>query len=145
MRLVVQRVSSASVCVGEDKIVGTIADGLLVLVGIKKGDTEAEARILAAKLARLRVMADKDKKMNLPAKEFLVVSQFTLYADTSRGNRPSFVNAEDPQIAETIYEYFVASLRNGLGDNCRVEMGSFGDYMEISANLDGPVTIVFGS
>jgi D-tyrosyl-tRNA(Tyr) deacylase len=140
MRLVVQRVSSASVKVVEtDKIVGSIKSGLFVLVGIKKGDCLEDARVLAEKLVKLRIMADESTKINLIAHEFLVVSQFTLYADTKGGNRPSFVGAAPSDEARKIYEHFVKTLRE---KNPKVETGSFGDYMEISTCLDGPVTII---
>lgn len=142
MRLVIQRVKNASVK-ARGITVGKIDKGLFVLLGIKKGDTERSAEILAEKLSKLRVMADDENKMNLSVKdvnaEILVVSQFTLYADTSGGNRPSFIHAGKPNLAKKIYERFVSKLKdNGV----KVETGSFGDYMEISAELDGPVTIV---
>jgi len=115
MRLVISRVSHASVQV-KGKIVGEIGKGLFVLVGVKKGDTEEMAHELAEKLAKLRVMADKEAKMNLSVKdvagEILVVSQFTLYAETKGGNRPSFIQAAEPGVAKRIYEKFVTeSLR----------------------------------
>ena len=145
MRLVVQRVKSASVSVN-DKTVGKIEAGLLVLVGIKEDDTKDDADYLAEKLAKLRVMADKNDKMNLSVKDFgaslLIISQFTLYADASGGNRPSFINAAKPDIAKDLYEYFISRLR---GSGVRVETGSFGAYMKIDASLDGPVTIIVDS
>ena len=130
--------------VQDGKTVGEIGRGLLVLLGIKKGDTEKEAQALADKLSKLRVMSDKKDKMNLSVKDvdgkILVVSQFTLYADTSGGNRPSFINAEEPERAKNLYEFFV----NKLGEKgINVETGSFGDYMQIEATLDGPVTILY--
>ena len=143
MRLVVQRVTQASVKV-KKQVVGQIGKGLFILVGIKKGDSLKDAETLAAKLSKLRVMADKEGKMNLSivevGAEVLVVSQFTLYADTSGGNRPSFLNAALPDEARKIYEHFVAELRR-LG--VKLQTGSFGDYMEIEAKLDGPVTILY--
>jgi D-tyrosyl-tRNA(Tyr) deacylase len=145
MRLVVQRVEKAKVIkVDDGSIVGEIGKGLFVLVGFKKGDTEKDAEVLADKLSKLRVMADKEDKMNLSVNDvngkMLVVSQFTLYADTGGGNRPSFINAEEPKRAKELYEYFIAKLREkGL----TIETGSFGDYMKIEAILDGPVTILF--
>jgi len=147
MRLVVQRVKKAQVrVVGRQEVAGKISQGFFVLVGIKKGDLEKDADILAAKLAKLRVMADKAGKMNLSLKEaggwVLVVSQFTLYADTKGGNRPSFIQAALPMEAEEIYGHFVAKLRE---KELKVETGSFGDYMEIEAVLDGPVTIILES
>lgn len=150
MRLVVQRVKKARVTVVETgKVAGKIGQGLLVLLGVKKGDAKSEAEALAAKLAKLRVMADKAGKMNLSVMDLsaqagvdaaiLVVSQFTLYADTSGGNRPSFIQAALPDEAREIYGHFLAKLRK-LG--VKVETGSFGAYMEIAARLDGPVTII---
>lgn len=140
MKLVVQRVSKASVKRREDdKVVGSIDSGLFVLFGVKKGDTTKNADFFVEKLSKLRVMADNEGKMNLASENFLIVSQFTLYADTSGGNRPSFVNAEDPEKAREIYEYFIEKLRE---KGVKVEIGSFGDYMEIETVLDGPVTIV---
>lgn len=142
MRLVVQRVSRASVSV-EGQEVGRIEKGLFVLVGVKKGDTPKEAEILAEKLSKLRVMADKEGKMNLSVVDtgspILVVSQFTLYADTTQGNRPSFISAADPKVAEKVYKHFVNKLK---GKNIKVETGTFGAYMEIKTLLDGPVTIL---
>lgn len=144
MRLVVQRVSEASVKVASGKVVGKIRKGLFALVGVKEGDKLEDAQMLAAKLFKLRVMADKEGKMNLSVNdidgEFLVVSQFTLHADTSGGNRPSFINAADPKVAEEIYRHLVAKLKE---QGAKVETGSFGDYMEIDARLDGPVTILY--
>lgn len=141
MRLVVQRVNKASVTV-EGKIVGKIGKGLFVLVGVKEGDTEKDTEVLAEKLAKLRVTADDRGKMNLSVKdvdaEVLAVSQFTLYADTSRGNRPSFVKAAEPKLAQKLYGHFVAKLKE-IG--VKVETGKFGAYMEINVELDGPVTL----
>ncbi len=138
MRLVVQRVKEASV--GTAKI----GKGYFVLVGVKKGDTLKDAEMLAAKLSKLRIMADENDKMNLSIKdaggEILVVSQFTLYADTSGGNRPSFINAALPEDAKKIYEHFVNKLKES---GIKIKTGSFGDYMEINAVLDGPVTILY--
>lgn len=144
MKLVVQRVKEAKVTkIDKGEVVGKIGKGYFVLVGVKKGDTIQDAGILANKLLKLRVMADKEEKMNLSLKdangELLVVSQFTLYADTSGGNRPSFVNAALPAKAREIYEYFVSKLKES---DLKVETGSFGDYMGISCVLDGPVTII---
>lgn len=145
MKLVVQRVRSAKVTRMEDgRIVGKIGKGFLVLIGIKKGDTENGAKILAMKLSKLRVMADEKNKMNLSIKdiggEVLVVSQFTLYADTSTGNRPSFIKAEDPSRADALYKFFIDQLKNL---DIRVETGSFGNEMKIDTVLDGPVTIIY--
>ncbi len=147
MRLVVQRVSKAKVTRVKDGLVtGEIGTGLFVLVGFKKGDQKSVVENFASKLSKLRVMSDSEEKMNLSVKDvggkMLVVSQFTLYGDTSGGNRPSFVNAEDPVLAKALYDHFISKLRdNGI----EVETGSFGDYMKIETDLDGPVTIVLES
>jgi len=142
MRIIIQRVSKTAVRIKE-KVVGKISKGLFILVGIKKGDSLKDAELLAEKLYKLRVMADKEGKMNLTVSdvegEFLVVSQFTLYADTSGGNRPSFINVAEPGEAQEIYEHFLSKLKE---KGAKVETGSFGEYMQISTELDGPVTIL---
>lgn len=144
MKLIIQRVSKASVKVKTTgKIAGEIEKGLFVLIGIKKGDTKEKARELVEKLVKLRILSDEKDKMNLSIKdkneEILLVSQFTLYANTKEGNRPSFIDAEMPEKAKEIYEYFTSLLKE---NNLKVATGSFGDYMEIDCTLDGPVTIV---
>lgn len=125
------------------KVVGKISQGLFVLLGVKKGDTKSQADLLVEKLTKLRTMSDENDKMNLSIKDtnssVLLVSQFTLNADTSAGNRPSFVKAEDPGKAMELYNYFIEKLR---GSGVDVETGEFGAYMHISCELDGPVTIV---
>lgn len=150
MKLVIQRVSKASVERNSDKkIVGSINSGLFVLLGIKKGDTKSDADILAEKLVKLRIMADVHDKMNLSVidskSEILVVSQFTLYANTKGGNRPSFIDAENPAKAKLLYEYFIDKLDSLRPTGPKVRRGSFGDYMNIRAELDGPVTIILES
>lgn len=141
MKLVVQRVSFASVSV-KGKIVDEIGKGLFVLLGVGKNDSRAQADKLVDKLGKLRVMADYEDKMNKTVADvggqFLVVSQFTLYADTSGGNRPSFLNAAVPDLARELYNYFVEKLRKS---GVTVATGSFGDYMKIETELDGPVTL----
>ncbi len=141
MRLVIQRVKQASV--SADNHHEKIDKGLFVLFGVGTGDTQEQAQKLAQKLYKMRLMADENGKMNRSVTdvdgEYLVVSQFTLYADTSGGNRPSFVNAMAPDEAQTLYEHFVEELRK-LG--ATVKTGSFGNYMSIKADLDGPVTIL---
>lgn len=145
MRVLVQRVSKSSVSVG-GKTVGKISKGLLVLLGVRDGDNENNAIFLAEKLAKLRIMSDKNDKMNLSVRdvgaEILVVSQFTLYADTNKGNRPSFVKAANPLLAKKLYNLFIGSLKD-LG--VKIETGKFGAYMNIKAELDGPVTIIIDS
>ena len=151
MKLVVQRVNQASVKKTEtNKIVGQINHGLFVLVGIKKGDSFKEAEFLAEKLTKLRILSDENDKMNLSIldrnlpdgrkkEEVLVVSQFTLIAETKGQNRPSFIDAAPPEGAKKIYEHFVNEVKeNGI----KVATGSFGDYMKIETVLDGPVTIL---
>lgn len=144
MRLIIQRVNKAKVTkIDTNEVTGQIEGGLFALIGIKKGDGEKEAQVLAEKLSKLRILKDEEKKMNLSVsdakKEVLVVSQFTLYADTEGGNRPSFLDAEEPARAKEIYEYFVKRLEE-LG--VETKTGSFGDYMKIEVELDGPVTII---
>ncbi|WKZ25208.1 MAG: D-aminoacyl-tRNA deacylase [bacterium] len=144
MKVVIQRVKSAMVIREENKsIVGEIKSGLFVLLGIKKGDTKKQADEIINKMVKLRIMADEEGKMNLSVidtkSEILLVSQFTLYANTKDGNRPSFMEAEEPLKAKIIYEYIVESLQE---KNVKVATGSFGDYMKIDCVLDGPVTLV---
>lgn len=144
MKVVVQRVKSAKVTRQEDnKIVGEIKSGLFLLLGIKRGDTEKQVDELVNKILKLRVMSDENDKMNVSVQdtksEILLVSQFTLYASTKDGNRPSFIDAEEPTKAKVLYEYMITKLNeSGLS----IHTGSFGDYMKIEAELDGPVTIV---
>jgi D-tyrosyl-tRNA(Tyr) deacylase len=131
MRLVIQRVKRAKVSVkGKNKIVGKINKGLFILMGVKEGDSKEDAEKLAGKMT----LSIKDVDG-----EVLVVSQFTLYADTSKGNRPSFIKAGVPELARDIYEHFVSQLKE---KGIKVETGEFGAYMEIDAELDGPVTII---
>jgi len=141
----VQRVDQAEVK-NEGKIVGKIKRGFFVLLGVSKGDKEEDALFLAEKLAKLRVMSDEKGKINLAVKDVegkvLVVSQFTLYADTKGGNRPSFIKAAEPELALKLYNLFIEKLKN-LG--IEVETGKFGSYMKISLELDGPVTIILDS
>lgn len=144
MRFVVQRVSEASVALKETgEVVGSIDNGLFVLMGIKKGDTKSEVEKLVSKLVKLRVMADSNDKMNRSIIDtqasVLLVSQFTLYANTQDGNRPSFIEAEEPEKARELYEYAVNMLEAA---GVHTQIGSFGNYMEITTTLDGPVTII---
>ncbi|MBL7115647.1 MAG: D-tyrosyl-tRNA(Tyr) deacylase [Kiritimatiellae bacterium] len=143
MKAVIQRVSEASVCI-DGELVGEIGKGFLVLLGVRPGDTKESARFLANKTMNLRVFADAQDRMNLNVEdvggEILVVSQFTLYADTRKGNRPSFVKAAGPELAESLYEEYVAALRRALGDS-RVSTGRFGAMMDVGLINNGPVTI----
>lgn len=142
MRLVVQRVSKAKVEV-DNKIVGKIGKGFLVLVGVAENDTKEQADFLVEKLCNLRVFEDENDKMNLSIKdvdgELLVVSQFTLYADCKKGNRPSFINAAKPSKANELYEYFIGKCKNLVNN---IEKGIFGEDMKVSLLNDGPVTII---
>jgi D-tyrosyl-tRNA(Tyr) deacylase len=145
MRAVLQRVSQASVTVG-DEVVGAIGQGLLILLGIGVGDSEAEARLLAEKTANLRIFADEEGRFNRSlldiGGEALVVSQFTLYADTRRGRRPSFSDAAPPEIAAPLVDIFADELRR-LG--VAVSTGRFGAMMRVALVNDGPVTILLDS
>jgi D-tyrosyl-tRNA(Tyr) deacylase len=142
MRLVVQRVKEASVTIGNN-VVGKINKGFLIYVGITDTDTELEVEKLAKKISTLRVFEDSEGKMNLDIKkvegEILVISQFTLYADMKRGNRPSFIKAARPEHAIPLYELFISLLR----ENHHVEAGVFGADMKIHSINDGPVTIIY--
>ena len=142
MKVVVQRVKEAEVKV-DGKTTGKIGNGFLVLLGVKTTDTKVEADYLIKKLCVLRVFEDENGKMNLALKdvdgELLIVSQFTLYADCSGGNRPSFVNAAKPELANSLYEYFVEECKK---ENVKVETGEFGADMQVKLLNDGPVTII---
>ena len=145
MKALVQRVSRASVTVKEGTV-GEIGRGFLVLVGVEEGDAEADADYLARKVAGLRVFEDADAKMNLALDAVggavLAVSQFTLCADTTKGNRPSFQSAAPPEVAERLFERFVAALERRVGD---VATGVFGAHMDVELVNDGPVTIMLES
>lgn len=142
MVALVQRVRHASVVV-DGETVGAIGSGMLVLLGVHSDDTEKEAAWIARKCANLRIFADDEGKMNLSLKdiggEALVVSQFTLYGDVQRGNRPSFGPAAAPDLADRLYETFVDLLDEQLGTN--VQTGVFGAMMDVSLLNDGPVTL----
>jgi D-tyrosyl-tRNA(Tyr) deacylase len=145
MRAVIQRVSRAQVSVAEE-VVGKIGLGLLVLLGVAKSDTRADAEYLAAKITGLRVFNNENGKMNLSLAEtegaVLAVSQFTLYADVRKGKRPSFDEAALPELARELYEYFVAKIRE-MGISC--ETGRFQAMMQVELVNDGPVTILLDS
>jgi len=142
VRLVIQRVSSAAVAVAGERIAG-IGHGLLVLAGVGKEDNDEAACRLAGKVAALRIFGDEDGKMNRSLTdvggEVLVVPQFTLYADTKKGYRPSFVDAARPELAIPVLEAFVEGLRSA---GVEVAEGRFGAHMEVSLVNDGPVTIL---
>lgn len=142
MKIVVQRVSSSSVSVGGE-IVGKINQGLLILLGITHTDTEQNADWLVNKIINMRIFSDLEDKLNLSLKDIagsiLVISQFTLYAEAEKGNRPSFTSAARPEIAKPLYEYFIDKLKL---NNILVESGIFGADMQIELINDGPITII---
>lgn len=145
MKFVLQRVKEASVTV-EGEIVGKIGKGYLLLVGVSDGDTREIADKMIEKVARLRIFRDENGKTNLSINdvggEILVVSQFTLYADCRKGNRPSFTDAGSPALAEEIYEYILTRCRELFG---KVEKGIFGADMDVGLINDGPFTVVLDS
>lgn len=146
MRVVLQRCSRAEVRI-DGQVVGRIGKGFMALVGVTDGDSQAEADLLARKTAQMRVFEDHDGKMNLALKDvggaMLSISQFTLYADCKKGNRPSFIRAARPEVAEPLYDYFNSTLRTQYG--LQVETGRFGADMKVDFINDGPVTIILDS
>lgn len=142
MKIVVQRVKNAQVEV-EGKVVGKIGRGFLVLLGVTHDDEREQADYLVKKLCKLRIFTDENDKMNLSLKdvngELLIVSQFTLYADCTGGNRPSFIEAAKPEQANELYEYFCSECEK---NEIHVEKGIFGADMKVSLLNDGPVTII---
>ena len=143
MKLVIQRVTSSSLYI-DGSLISQIKQGLVVLIGISKSDSENVIDKLVKKLLNLRVFEDENSKMNYSILdiegEILLVSQFTLCADTKKGNRPSFINAADPKNAEPLYNKFLEKLHIVLGDN--IKTGRFGANMQIELVNDGPVTII---
>lgn len=146
MKVVLQRVKKASVTV-DNKIIGAIGHGFLILLGIENDDDQEDINWLAGKISRLRVFSDENDAMNNSIEDVggdcLVVSQFTLHASTKKGNRPSFIKAARPEIAIPLYEAFVKKLEQETRKD--VQTGSFGAMMEVSLVNDGPVTIVINS
>ena len=145
MKLVVQRVSYASVRV-DGEVVGKINEGLMILIGAKKGDTEKDVEYCVEKALNLRIFRDENDKMNLSVQdikgELLLISQFTLYGDTSHGRRPSFIEAEEPVRANQLYELFIEKAKEtGL----KVEQGIFGADMKVELLNNGPVTLIVES
>ena len=145
MKIVVQRVKQASVSV-EGKIVGQIGAGLVLLIGIHQDDQESDADWLAHKIVNLRIFSDENQKMNHSIKDsqgaVLCISQFTLFADYKKGNRPSFITAAPPSLALPLLEYFQLKLKDS---GLLVEKGQFGADMQVNLTNDGPVTIVLDS
>ncbi|MBI4991445.1 D-tyrosyl-tRNA(Tyr) deacylase [Candidatus Gottesmanbacteria bacterium] len=146
MKALLQRVLTGKVSIS-GKVIGEIGKGYVILLGVKTGDSEKEADLMASKIVNLRIMSDENDKMNKSildvAGEILVVSQFTLYADTTGGRRPSFIKAAKPDVADHLYQYFVDKLKK-LGVK-NVQTGEFGAYMSVEIVNDGPVTIMLDS
>jgi len=142
MKIVLQRVLEAEVIV-DNQIVGSIDKGFLVFLGITASDTEDKAKILIDKISKLRIFPDADGKSNLSVSdiegEALIISQFTLYADTRKGNRPSFTEAAPPELANSLYEYFIEYSK---GKFKKVASGSFGADMKVKLINDGPYTVI---
>lgn len=145
MKAVIQRVTGASVKV-DGAVVGECREGLMILLGVARGDTEEDARLLATKICNLRIFCDENDKMNLSLKsidgEALVISQFTLMANYRHGNRPDFLESAPPDEANRLYEYFAELMSSEIK---HVGKGVFGAHMEVSLVNDGPVTIVMDS
>ena len=141
MRFLVQKVSKAEVRV-DNNVIGKINKGFMILIGIHKNDTIKEADKLISKVLKLRIFEDENDKLNLNIKdingEILAISQFTLYGNTERGNRPSFINAAKGDVAEPLYDYIVQE----LSKNIKTEKGKFGAFMEVDFINEGPVTII---
>jgi len=141
MRFLVQKVSKAEVRVDKN-LIGKINKGFMILIGIHKNDTIKEADKLISKVLKLRIFEDENDKLNLNIKdidgEILAISQFTLYGNTERGNRPSFINAAKGDVAEPLYDYIVQE----LSKNIKTEKGKFGAFMEVDFINEGPVTII---
>ena len=148
MKAVVQRVKSASVTIPEQKYFQEIGKGLLILLGIKAGDTEDDVNFIADKCCSLRIFEDAEDKMNRSVKEvngeMLIIPQFTLYGETAKGNRPSFIDAAKPDEAIPLYEKFVSRVRMNLGDD-KIKVGIFGAMMDIQLVNYGPVTVLVES
>ncbi|TPD68231.1 D-aminoacyl-tRNA deacylase [Flavobacterium microcysteis] len=143
MKVVIQRVSQASVTIEGEKV-SEIQSGLLILVGFEDSDTQEDIQWLSAKIANLRIFGDENDVMNLSVKdvngEVIIVSQFTLHASTKKGNRPSYIKASKPDIAIPLYENFISQMEADLGK--KVQTGRFGADMKVALLNDGPVTIV---
>jgi D-aminoacyl-tRNA deacylase len=148
LRVVVQKVSGGEVNIPNENYQQKIDKGLVILLGIKTGDTEKDVNFLADKCGNLRIFADENEKMNLSVKdingEALIISQFTLYGDASRGNRPGYTEAANPREAIPLYKKFIEKMKNNIGGE-RVKTGIFGAMMEVQIINDGPVTIIIDS
>ncbi|MDP3684885.1 MAG: D-aminoacyl-tRNA deacylase [Ignavibacteria bacterium] len=148
MRALVQRVSEGSVIIASENYKAVIGKGSVLLLGIRSSDTLDDVAFVADKCCNLRIFEDTDEKMNLSIKdvdgEILVVSQFTLYGDAQKGNRPSFTDAAKPEIAIPLYEKFIERLKQNLGE-AKIKTGIFGAMMKVKILNDGPVTIMVES
>jgi len=148
MRALVQRVTEGSVSINDPEYYAGIKKGMVILLGIRDGDTEDDLNFVADKCSNLRIFEDENEKMNLSLKdingEVLVISQFTLYGDSRKGNRPSFTDAARPEVAEAMYEKFIARMKSNLGYD-KVKYGVFGAMMMVKIFNDGPVTILVES
>jgi D-tyrosyl-tRNA(Tyr) deacylase len=148
MRALVQRVTEGSVTIENPKHFAEIKKGMVILLGVKDGDTDDDLNFVADKCSNLRIFEDENEKMNLSLKdingELLVISQFTLYGDAKKGNRPSFTGAARPESANEMYEKFILRMKDNIGDD-KVKHGVFGSMMLVKIMNDGPVTILVES
>jgi D-tyrosyl-tRNA(Tyr) deacylase len=148
MRAVVQRVKEGGVKVYNQNYSSKIGKGMIILIGIRMNDSEDDALFVADKCTNIRIFSDGDSKMNLSLKdtngEVLVISQFTLYGETSKGNRPSFIEAANSKLAIPLYNKFIERMKENLGEN-KVKVGLFGEMMEVKIINDGPVTVIVES
>lgn len=148
MRALVQRVTQGSVEIPSQQYSASISKGLVILLGVKEGDTIDNLNFVADKCSNLRIFEDENDKMNLSIREIngevLIISQFTLYGDARKGNRPSFTDAARPEIAEKLYNKFINRMKENLGEE-KVKAGMFGEMMLVKIFNDGPVTIMVES
>ena len=148
MRALVQRVSEGGVIIEKENYSAEIGKGMVILLGIKSGDNNEDVNYVADKCCNLRIFEDENGKMNLSIKavngETLIISQFTLYGDTSKGNRPGFTDAAKPEEAIPIYEKFIERVKKNIGDE-KVKTGKFGTMMQVKIMNDGPVTLTIES
>ena len=148
MRALVQRVSEGGVYISEENYKAEIGKGMIILLGIKSDDNEQDMIFIADKCSSLRIFEDENQKMNLSLRdingEVIVISQFTLYGNAQKGNRPSFIEAARPEVAIPLYEKFIERMKQNIGSE-KVKAGIFGSMMTVSINNDGPVTVIIES
>ena len=148
MRALVQRVSEGGVYIPKENYKAEIGKGMVILLGVKTGDSEEDVNFVADKCSNLRIFEDDNEKMNLSIKdingEALIISQFTLYGDTAKGNRPGFTDAARPEEAIPLYEKFIERVKNNIGEG-KVKTGKFGAMMLVKIMNDGPVTLIVES